>query len=657
MTDTKVEETKQQLAEKKALSRRDIMRGGAMGAFGLGAMALANCSPSTTTTGTDAGIIDAVDAGATVCPTVDAGTQVTCAEGPPGYMCRTDWLGQAPTVGAGDIIETAEYDVVVLGGGHAGTQAALALAQAGKKVAVVESQPLDTYTWKGDDICSYNSSYLTARGFGGYDTGEIVAECMRRAAGRVSPQLVSLFVQNSGEMFDNLVTITNEAGSDLFKKLRGDAGVSDTDFQCMVQVAYNKPTSASYPISSGGYKNWATTLQTVGTSNPNPVNGRDGVSRLTEIELYCMNKAVSLGARWYNEYSATSLVQDSSGAVTGCVVKRADGKYAKLSAKTGVLLATGDFGANADMVWELVTEIGEYALRNGQTRASVKSGMSKCDGIGQKLGCWAGGVMQPAPRATMGDVVADSRGPWGMAPFLCLNNDGKRFMDEAQFLPSVIQTLHQPLGLITTIIDSNYMQTLQLSSIDHGAPNWGWPKAMEVMDAQIKAIAPGTSGKVMETFVIQKAAVLAGASFADATLYCESTIEALGGKLGYTGTALQNFVASVAAYNAMCDTGKDTQFGKDAALMQPIKTGPFYGAVNKNTGAVSAGLVTLAGLMTNDSMQVVKADHHTPIPGLYAAGNCLGQRFGLGYITPSAGYSMGSALTTGRVAGKLLAAL
>ena len=45
-----------------------------------------------------------------------------------------------------------------------------------------------------------------------------------------------------------------------------------------------------------------------------------------------------------------------------------------------------------------------------------------------------------------------------------------------------------------------------------------------------------------------------------------------------------------------------------------------------------------------------------PIPGLYAVGNCCGQRFGVQYHTPTAGNSCGSAMTTGYVAAESVAA-
>ena len=44
-------------------------------------------------------------------------------------------------------------------------------------------------------------------------------------------------------------------------------------------------------------------------------------------------------------------------------------------------------------------------------------------------------------------------------------------------------------------------------------------------------------------------------------------------------------------------------------------------------------------------------DHNKLIPGLYAAGNCLGGRYGFGYSTPFAGNSVGMAITHGWIAG------
>ena len=63
-----------------------------------------------------------------------------------------------------------------------------------------------------------------------------------------------------------------------------------------------------------------------------------------------------------------------------------------------------------------------------------------------------------------------------------------------------------------------------------------------------------------------------------------------------------------------------------------------------------------ASLVCDDSNQVLDGDDN-PIEGLYAAGNCLGGRYGFGYSTPFAGNSVGMAMTHGWLAGKTVANL
>lgn len=59
-------------------------------------------------------------------------------------------------------------------------------------------------------------------------------------------------------------------------------------------------------------------------------------------------------------------------------------------------------------------------------------------------------------------------------------------------------------------------------------------------------------------------------------------------------------------------------------------------------------MVTLSGLVTDETQNVLTTDWK-PIKGLYAAGNCLGGRYGFGYSTPFAGNSVGMAMTHGLV--------
>lgn len=570
-----------------------------------------------------------------------------------GTICSSDWLGEMPVISDDQVSETVDVDIVILGAGHAGCQAALSASQAGATVAVVEAQPEEEYWCYGDDICAYNSQWVTDQGFGGYDLGEITAEYCRRGLGRVNPAILKMFVENSGEMFDNMVSIIPET-SDILDRENG---------RCIIQIAYGKDSGADYPIEQSGYKAWATTVQTIQTVNPTEVIPGRRITRLTEWETYARREAENNGAVFFFGTTAEALAMDGD-AVVGAYAKKADDTYLKLNAAKGVLLATGDFSSNPTMVWNLLTDISEWAARISVQEGELAGGGR--NGMGIKLGCWAGGAIEPHPRPSM-NMSSGTPGPWGTSPFLVLNAKGKRFMNESMAQLGGAAALRQPLGIYATITDANYMTGVQGAGLDHGAPNWGFPQGIEAMQEAMAAIAPGPEGGPVPGIGIAgvneinthnpNAEPYGSEGKRMSTVYAAETLEELLGYLGYEGDAIQTALDEIAHYNELCYAGADTDFNKQADLMIPIETPPFYGAAAENTGRTSTGLVTLAGLLTDENLNVMKADRSEPIKGLYAAGNCLGQRYGMAYATPSAGNSMGMAMTHGYMAGKIMAAL
>ena len=64
------------------------------------------------------------------------------------------WLGAAPEIADDQIAETIKCEVLVLGGGNAGTAAACKAAESGAKVVVLESQSQDVFTYFATDNAS-----------------------------------------------------------------------------------------------------------------------------------------------------------------------------------------------------------------------------------------------------------------------------------------------------------------------------------------------------------------------------------------------------------------------------------------------------------------------------------------------------------------------
>lgn len=138
------------------------------------------------------------------------------------------------------------------------------------------------------------------------------------------------------------------------------------------------------------------------------------------------------------------------------------------------------------------------------------------------------------------------------------------------------------------------------------------------------------------------------------TVYAGEDAQQLGQRLGFTGTDLENFVATVARYNELCEKGVDEDFAKEPVLLRPLNGKHIfaYGA-EKSMGSM---LVTTGGLLTDDNSQVLGEDFE-PIKGLFAAGNNCGGRFGFQYSTSIPGESLGLANTQGMMVGQYVAAL
>lgn len=91
------------------------------------------------------------------------------------------------------------------------------------------------------------------------------------------------------------------------------------------------------------------------------------------------------------------------------------------------------------------------------------------------------------------------------------------------------------------------------------------------------------------------------------------SIRALAEKLGMDPNVLEE---TVARYNQLCENGEDTDFGKHAEHMLPIRTAPFYAfAVRNFDNGASRG-----GISIDEDFRVLDANG-VPFPGIYCAGD------------------------------------
>ena len=110
--------------------------------------------------------------------------------------------------------------------------------------------------------------------------------------------------------------------------------------------------------------------------------------------------------------------------------------------------------------------------------------------------------------------------------------------------------------------------------------------------------------------------------------------------------------ATWATYNACCEAGEDTEFGKDPKYLKAVTGAPYYGIVGSSWCYSTCG-----GLDINEKLQVLRAEDQSPIEGLYAVGtDSMGVLFSetKAYVTYGGG-AMGWAFTSGRLVGAIIA--
>lgn len=568
-----------------------------------------------------------------------------------GYSGPGDWLGEPPSLTAD---ETMDADVVVVGLGHSGVQAALAAAEQGAKVVALEMQIEDSMSWYGEDVGCFNSKFVTDQGFGTWNLGEIVDEFVTRGGGRNYPDIVRAYVQNSGPTLDHMLEVAQEMGLDpktytydntpegwviVQANMDYDKVASGADiYECM-----NK---TNYPLHPGT-KTWAGAVQFMGQYNDEPIQGVAANSVLPKIEQACIDKGKELGADYRFGSTAQVLVTNDNGDVTGVITKEGD-KTIQINASKGVILCGGDYAGNADMCWSMLNEYMERNEREGGLKEDFYSFMGGRKGDSVKLGCWAGGFVDPAPRGCM-ILGGGIGGPWGANAMLWLNAEGERFCNEGNLTGAQTAAARQATGKGYLVTDAKWLKSVCASGVEHGGPNGGRPQYYQDMIDGMNAIKSGKEGGEVNGCTIAERGY--------STVIKADTLEDLAGYLEIEGEAKQTFLDSIAHYNELCAAGEDTDFGKDPSAMIPVNEAPFYAVVgNLGSRSASPSMVTMSGLMTDKNLNVMNEEYQ-PIKGLYAAGNSLGGRYGTGYSTPCAGNSIGMAVTHGRVAGTTVGSL
>jgi fumarate reductase flavoprotein subunit len=340
--------------------------------------------------------------------------------------------------------------------------------------------------------------------------------------------------------------------------------------------------------------------------------GLDHSLSLRQLEKHALKNGVEI--RYQTR--AMQLIRKENGRVTGVIALDQSGNYVQFNALKAVVMCAGDFGNNPWMMQKYAPLAADLALENNIYMTANENLMAAPEpldtGDGHQMVLQIGGVMQSAPYAPMSHATA---GPLGNAPFLRISLEGERYENEDVTAQSIANSLTgQPGKKAWQVFDSKWEKELIKMGI--GLGRFWEPHPI-----------------IQESF--EKEAVRA------------DTLDELAGKMQVPA---KTFKAVVDRYNQLAKMGRDLDFGKCAERLTTIDKPPFYAGLSRREF-----LVVLGGLNTNIQLQPLDAARKV-IPGLYLAGNMVGNRFAIDYPVMCAGLSHGLAYVTGRLAGKNAAA-
>ena len=501
-----------------------------------------------------------------------------------------------------DFAQEIDCDIVVCGAGAAGVVAAVKALDEGKKVVVLQKEP----------IADSQGNCASAIVKGGSTPGGIASwknMCIATNAWRSDPRLIDAYIENSE---DALRFLCEKGG------LEGKLG--DKNEKTGVEV-YQSSDTVFTGVRVDGTQSWDFGEDKVEIFapwfGPKPNNFGTLVSGI-------LNDAAEQYGDMLDVHYSTPVVQliQKDGAVVGCVGKDASGAFVKVNAKA-VILATGAYENNPTMVRRFCPD----------TEAFDKKVYHRT-GDGNILAVLAGGVMEPVAHSTvMHDFDA---GLMWDNPYLFLNMEGKRFTNETVEMAYISKQLrwqpsfkgenmdheHQETGSkgwYCQIYDNDYMNYVDMPML---VPPVAMKKYMKEGPAEDHV---GVFPHLIDTF-------------------CADTLEELVEKLGLPK---EEALASIQHYNELCDAGYDSDFGKNPKFLNKIQTAPFWG-IRRH---IRCSSIT-AGVLTDANSMVVREDG-TPVQGLYAVGNLGGQFFGgCDYPFFSPGLSLGHAVTFGYIAAK-----
>jgi fumarate reductase flavoprotein subunit len=490
-----------------------------------------------------------------------------------------------PPIREADIKETFTTDIVVIGAGTSGKAAALSAAEAGAKVIQIDKYK--TFRWGGGHIAAIGSRVQKKLGIE-VDKDDVCLQLMKYAVNKPDQRFYRLWAEHSGAVLDRLMDITDPLG------------IKTIMYQAPFPEGYDwrKEYYPEFPVC-----HWQT-------------DGTNTTLKHSLLLQAVQDRSLKLGVDIRYQTRAVRLIRQGKGRVTGVIATDNNGDYIRYNGRKAVILCTGDYGNDPEMMQKYCPTAAEVAIENN---IYMKNQYVTIDhpeplnvGDGHKMAMWIGAVMEPGPHAPVAHAAI---GALGNSPHLRVNIEGDRYENEDVPGQSIANSLvRQPGKRVWQVCDSKWEEELPRMGVGLG---------------KFRVINEAVRARFKEN------AVEAG------------TIEELAAKIK---VPVAKFKATVDRYNELARLGKDLDFGKRPDMLTTIDRPPFYAGVVRQEI-----LVVLGGLNTNIKFQPLDADRNV-IRGLYLGGNTVGNRFAVDYPTMCPGLTHGMAWVFGWLVGQYAAA-
>jgi fumarate reductase flavoprotein subunit len=542
-------------------------------------------------TAAGAGAIAAAGAGLTAAE--KAAAQIASSAQPKKHS----WETPPADIPDSKIKEKVTTDIVIIGCGVSGATASASATEAGARVIVIEKHT--TYNSRGSDNAAIASRTQKKLGVK-VDKDEVVLALQKYSGNRSDQRLLRLWADNSGRIIDWIGDMLEPAGYST--------------------VLRYWPLPDGFDIRKEYYQQF-----------PVVHNFSGGQAGLVET---LMSNAKKRGAEFRFNTRAIKLIRKDKGRVTGVIALDQDGNYVQLNASKSVILCTGDYGHDYEMMEAYCPTAAAFA-KDSPYDPPVNTG------DGHKMAMWVGGLMQPWPHPPLDH---SSGGSMGCSAFLHVNNLGERYENEDTDSGAVSNSMKlQPGNCFWQIYDSKYQDEV-------GKLGFGFLKGAE---SNAPGGAPGGSGapggamgKAPGEASGGPGTGRSGAPPSGDKVQAD-TITELAQKMKVPADTLK---ATVTRYNDLAKLGRDLDFGKRSDRLTTVEKPPFYASQ-----ALIGFLVVLGGFYVNTKLQLLD-EERKPIQGIYLAGNTVGNRFGMDYPLICPGLSHAFAWTTGYLAARNAAA-